>query len=484
MSTELAPPNGGGTSITKQGFDGASLEKRHETASTAVAAQAQAEITARYLMAMQRPRDDDNVRVRLLKECSRPSFAQRAFFSVQRGNKPGRITGAANRIEGLSVRFAEAAIRHMGNCMVSTRAVYDDAEKRIINVTVVDLETNAVHGKDVVIGKTVERRKLGQGQVALKTRTNSFGDVVFIVEATDDELLQKENALVSKTLRTEGLRLLSADSIEECEQKIIETIRSHDAKDPDSARKALADGFAMLNVMPSDLKAYLGHELAQCSPAQLTDLRGLFAAIREGETTWAEVMAGKAEASGKTEEPKAQEVAAAKPEGRAGRLTQKVKGPTASPPVDGDGAAVAQQPAATVAVTAAHPPQGAPKASAEPPDLFGPQPSQPPAKPVQQGAAANVEQSSTAAAAPVPTKPTSAPSIADERAAELARQADLASEWSKQDSVGVAVVVELANGKLFEGYTKSMGRMFGDMAVINIEGIDGPMPLNRVKRAT
>ena len=300
-----------GTSLERDGFGSREVEQRHETASTAIAAQAQAEIQARYVMAMQRPRDDDNVRVRLLKECSRPNFAKRAFFSLPKGNKPGRLTGTPGRIEGLSVRFAEAAIRMMGNILQSTRTVYDDDVKRMINVSATDLETNAVYGRDIIIEKTVERSDPKKGAVILGQRTNSAGSVVYIVQSTEDELLQKESALVSKMFRTEALRLLPADTIEECEQRIVATVTNEDAKDPTAARKAVIDFFASLNVMPDELKTYLGHAVEQCSPKELLELRGLAGAIRDGEVTWSEALnektagrAGTRDANGAAEAPK------------------------------------------------------------------------------------------------------------------------------------------------------------------------------------
>jgi|SRR5580692_23136 hypothetical protein len=479
-SQQMVPANGGGTNIARTGFGETSVETKRETAATAVAAQAQAEVQARYIVAMQHPRDDDNVRIRLLKECSRPGFAQRAFFSVQRGSKPGRLTGTPNRIEGLSVRFAEAAIRHMGNAMASTRSVYDDAEKRIVNVTVVDLETNSVHSKDIVVGKTVERRKLGQGQLALKTRTNTFGDTVYIVESTDDELLQKENALVSKTLRTEALRLLPADTLEECEQRIVATVKNEDAKDPDAARKALADGFASLNILPSDIKSYLGHDLAQCSPAQLTDLRGMFAAIREGETTWHEILAAKTEASATpSNEPGASAVQPAndgdKPKGRGSRLASQVRkdagapAAAATPAASTTPAATPTTPAATspaTPVTRVDPPQPQiqstpPKGGGQQPSMFSGQPTGPLQEPVIPPAV-------------IPQ------SIEDERKAWLAEQARMCSEWPGK--VGIPVTVTLANGQTSESYTTSMSRMFGDMAVVNVEGFASPLALTQLRR--
>jgi hypothetical protein len=502
MANEIVHANGGtGTSIARQGFGETSLEKRSETSTSAEAARAQAETNARYIMALQRPRDPDQVRVRLLRECSRPSFATRAYFSVQRGNKPGRMSGTPNRIEGLSVRFAEAAIRTMGNLMVTTRSVYDDDEKRIVAVNVTDLETNAGFGKDVVVSKTVERRKLQTNQLALRTRTNSYGDTIFIVEATDDEMLQKENALVSKTLRTEGLRLLSADTIEECEQKIIETVRNEDAKDPDAARKALADGFAGLNVMPADLKAYLGHDLAQCSPAQLSDLRGLYAAIREGETTWAEILADnspgsdQSTATGTTtgDQPAGGQPAATEaPKGRGSRLAGRVRAsggtaqttavagtastetPPAQPtPTAQPSAAPIQQPTSQT--------HGTPKTAAPAQvDFLGSQPT------TQQAVQAQTQPTTAQVTTPAPhivVPPAAKPQVTDdERQQRLQAQVSLKSNWP--NSAGVPVIVELAGNQTLETHTTTMARMHGEIAVVNVDGIDGPVALTQLTRIT
>lgn len=278
--------------IVREGFG--ETEKRGETASTMLAAQAQAAIQARYVMALQRPRNMDGVRVRLLRECERPGFAERAFYSLPRkGAKPGRLTRTPGRIEGLSVRFAEAAIRLLGNIAQSTRTIYDDDYKRLVNVSATDLETNAVYERDVVLEKTVERREIRDGDVVLGQRTNSTGAVVFVVQTTEADLLTKESALVSRMFRTEALRFLPSDIAEECEKQIVATVQSRDAKDPDCARKAVCDAFATVNVSPEALALYLGHDLALTTPQELTSLRGLFAALRDGQVTWADVLAEK-----------------------------------------------------------------------------------------------------------------------------------------------------------------------------------------------
>lgn len=289
--SNLAKREDTSSGIVREGFSGSEIERRNETSSTAIAAQARAEIEAQYVMAMERPRNPDAVRLRLLTDCRRPGFAARAFFSLPKGDKPGRITGIRNRIEGLSVRYAEAAIRHSGNIRQQTKTTYDDDFKRQLTVSAIDLETNAVYSRDLIIEKTVERKTPKDKAVILGKRTNSAGDEVYIVQATEDELLQKESALVSRAFRTLALRLVPADVLEECEQAIVTTIRDEHAKDPDAARKAIVESFSKLGVPPEQLAEYLGHDLGGCAPGEMLDLRGLYGAIRDGEVTWAEAHA-------------------------------------------------------------------------------------------------------------------------------------------------------------------------------------------------
>lgn len=253
-----------------------SLIVSHETAASAAAAQSKALVEARYTVAIARPRDMDAVREALLKECRRPSFA-----AVARYNKP-----IGRGVVGPSIRFAEAAIRCMTNIVVEEVTIYDDDEKRIIQVSVADLEANVPYTTSVTIDKTVERSSAKDGDEVLRKRKNSRNYDVFIVRATEDEILNKKNAILSKAIRTLSLRLVPGDIVDECMFTVVETQKNADAKDPDGARLKIVDAFAALNVTVADLKSYVGGDLNKLSPAELADLRALHATIKEGETTW------------------------------------------------------------------------------------------------------------------------------------------------------------------------------------------------------
>ena len=359
----VTPQPGG---VVRHALGATEMEVR-ETAAIAVAEREKAAIQAMFLVAQAHPRDWDNVRAKMLKDAQRYAFADAAIWELPRGGKT---------LTGPSIRFAEAAIRCMGNVFIDMQVTLDALDRRKVQVVIIDLENNVRFAREVQIDKTVERKKLPKDfdpSQVIATRSNSYGDKVFIVPATEDETTQKQAVQISKVIRTEGLRLLPGDILEEviaaCEATIAKGIKD----DPDAAKKKLADGFAKLNVTPADLASYLGHPLGQVSPAELVQLRAVYQAIAQGETTWHRVLQEKAEgAAAKVKAPTApsaqpveapSSAAAAQPEQKAEPLTEK-----AEPHDPVTGVVHEDPPAEAVATTAAPAPKAAP--AGDDPDSF------------------------------------------------------------------------------------------------------------------
>ena len=269
--------------IARQELGRQEIERTAETGTAALAAAAEAEVRAEYAIAKMDPREFDDVRVRLLQECRRPVFAE-----VARYNKP-----IGQGVRGFSVHFARAAARCMGWIKVSPRVVWDDPYKRISRVTVTDVERGVTHSRDVVVEKTVERSRLRDGQVALSTRTNSKGQPTFTVAATEEEMLGKQFNWESRAIRNCIMAHIPGDLQDEAQMVIEDTKRSAAKEDPEGTRKRVADGFAGLGIMPAGLKAYLGHDLASCTPAELTQLREVWNTLKQGEATWQDFMEAK-----------------------------------------------------------------------------------------------------------------------------------------------------------------------------------------------
>lgn len=279
--------------ITKSVGMSAVTERRGEQAITAMAAKSRAEVEARYVIALQRPRNLQASRINILEACRTPRFAEGAIYAKPVGGKA---------IEGLSIRFAEVALRAMGNICTECQIIWEDEEHRNIRISVTDLETNTTYCDDVTLGKTVERRQLKDGQTPISERLNSTGQKVFLVAATEDDMVVKVNAAKSKVIRNNGLRLIPHDILDEAESTIRETIRKG-GSDPKAAVNKLADAFASVGVGPVDLAQFLGNTLEACSPAQLANLRKIYTSVRDGEANWADYLDTKAgKASGQAEE--------------------------------------------------------------------------------------------------------------------------------------------------------------------------------------
>jgi hypothetical protein len=264
----------------------------YEITTAGSAAAAKAMIESRYYMALKNPRDWDDVRVQVLKECKRPAFAKNksAFY-----HKP-----IGRGVEGLGIRFVEVALRCMKNVLVEIPMIHEDERKEVFRVTVTDLESNITYPMDVKITKTVERSKPSEDGSYISVRKNSRGNDVYTIPANDDDILNKRLALISKAIRTLGLRIIPGDIQDEAEEMILRIRKDAAAEDPDGERKAICDGFASLGVRPSDLSAYLGHDIGSCSPAELVELRGLYGAIKDGEATWKTTMENKARTEANT----------------------------------------------------------------------------------------------------------------------------------------------------------------------------------------
>lgn len=249
--------------------------------------QAQAETMARYQMAFMLPRSWDGVQAKLLLACSNPDFAREAYY-----RKPA---GAGKFIEGLGIRFAELALQIMRNISIDTSPEMEDEFSAHYRMVIMDLESNTPVSETFKVEKTVERRGVKEGDTVISERTNSSGEKTYLIPATEDQFNTKLRAQMAKVKRTLVLSLVPAEVRAECLVRCKEVANSNDAKDPAAATKSIVAAFIGIGIDVPDLKEYLGKSPASATPLQVEELRGIFALIRDGELTWAEVMGAKRE---------------------------------------------------------------------------------------------------------------------------------------------------------------------------------------------
>lgn len=307
-----------GTSVERR-FGSEVVQTSGERASTAAAESAKALIQAKFIMALQRQRDIMNVRASILSACKRHGFAQAArYMKPQFGAKACGVQDCPKRqrpddwgnvkcnfVCGPSVRFADEAIKFLGNVDISQDVSYEDEDTRIVRVTALDLETNLSKSQTVSVRKVIERSKVRDGQEVIGERTNSKGQLVYLVKSSDDELMVKEANLCAKARRNQELQLLPQDIIEEAMDEVVKTLRAEVAKDPKAAVKATCDAFTTLGVSPAQLAEYLQHPVESCSPAEVDTLRKMYSSIKSGEASWADYMKPVEPVKPKVEQPPA-----------------------------------------------------------------------------------------------------------------------------------------------------------------------------------
>jgi hypothetical protein len=266
-----------------------------ELQAAGAAALQKATIEAKFTIALHNKRNVMDARSKLMEACRRPKFAEAALYSKPVGGR---------RIEGRSIRFAEAAIQMWGNIDISASTVWENEHQRLVKINVTDLETNTSYGDEILLNKTVERKFLKEGQYAISERLNSNNEKVYLVAATEDDLQNKLNSAKSKSIRNSGLRLIPEDIQEECTEVIRKTLAEGGGETPADRIKKICDAFQELGVKASDLEVYLEHSIDSVSPSELADLRTIYNTIRSGESKWSQYVESKINNTQGTAAPK------------------------------------------------------------------------------------------------------------------------------------------------------------------------------------
>jgi DNA-binding transcriptional MerR regulator len=241
-----------------------------ELAPTAAAAKKQFEIQSAIVLAKRFPRDEDQAFQKLMKACNRSSFAEDAEYSFPRGGQA---------VKGPSVFLAREAARVWTNIRYGLTITRDDQNSRQIQAWAWDLETNTKISAEDDFRKLIFRK--GKGWI----------------EPDERDLRELTNRRGAILIRNCVLQILPKDLIEDALETCRTTLRSNAAKDPDATRKKILLAFSELNVTAEMLAAYLGHPVAQSSPAEMADLRAVYKSISDGNTTWSDYIAGNSEAT-------------------------------------------------------------------------------------------------------------------------------------------------------------------------------------------
>jgi len=249
-------------------------------------------IQGSIIVAQKFKRNEDEIYQSLIMTCRRTSFAERGEYKYPRGNKKDENGNwVPNIISGPSVYLSRAAIRSWGNVEIGTTIIRDTEDERQIRSEVWDMQTNVRRYAEASFRKLIQRKKKdSKGK-------DIFPSVTEWVRPDERDLRELTNKHAAICERNAAIQLLPDDLIQDARMACRKTLMAESTQDPAEARRKVVMAFAELNVTVLELEKYLGHPLAQCSPVELTDLRQVFSAIKEGNATWAELMDAQEEAA-------------------------------------------------------------------------------------------------------------------------------------------------------------------------------------------
>lgn len=219
--------------------------QRHDSGN-AIAANAEArviaEVKAQVLMARQFPRDPRMCMDRILRECERPTLAEKATYTFPRGKET---------VSGPSIRLAEVLARNWGNCAAGLEVLERKSGtgavpgRSVMRAYAWDLETNAYIARQF---ETEHVRETQSGGYKL---------------TGDRDLYEIEANKGARRLRTCILQMIPGDvtqaAVDKCRWVLAQGIAPDMAdqkKRPELIQKTVAV-FEKMGVSRADLEDYL-----------------------------------------------------------------------------------------------------------------------------------------------------------------------------------------------------------------------------------
>lgn len=211
-----------------------------------------AEARGQIQLAKMFPRSNSEALSELVEACKNWDFAKSAFYSVP------------NRGSGPSIRFAEEVARCYGNFEYGHRELSRSKGKSEIEVFAWDKEKNNVSKRQI----TVEHiRDTKTGPKPLRDQADIDNR---IANVASKQMRGRILAIVPKTFVEMGLA--------ECRK----TLAGNNTQSMSEKISQMVVEFGEFGVRPDQITAYIGHNVDDCSVDDLTELFGVFNAIKQG----------------------------------------------------------------------------------------------------------------------------------------------------------------------------------------------------------
>lgn len=264
-TTVIAPSRG--TTVSETGLV-RQTETTAELQTTRDKQQVKAEIEAMIVMARHFPRNVDQAIVNINKLCSRPRFADGAFYQFPRGG---------TSVEGPSVNLARGIAAEWGNIKYGKRVIRDDGEEVTIEAFAWDMERNS-YVTDQASFKSLVQRKI-QGQTKW----------VKPDERDKRELVNKHGAISERNCL---LKILPRDVVDQAFDLCKDTVKNRTGKDREESIRNMLVAFSQYGVEKDQLEWWLADrrdsenaEIRSINADEMVALKGILTSVEDGNST-------------------------------------------------------------------------------------------------------------------------------------------------------------------------------------------------------
>lgn len=261
------PDDGRGTALRAPDFPAT-----REVGALAAMSREMHEIQASMMLARAYPRDQIKARGEILRQCGQASFAERALYTIKRGDEP--LTGA-------NVNLARMMAATWGHVHYGGRVLSTDDQWVHLQGFAWDMQTGARSTQEHKVRKRIFRR--GKGWID-----------------TDDERELRE--LVGRHIgfleRNCILRVIPEDvkseAVAACKGTRLAVAEGRLKKDRRSVIAQILVAFEKIGVTTEMLESYLGHSPDDLNAEEYADLRTVYNGLEDGTITRSEVFSEKA----------------------------------------------------------------------------------------------------------------------------------------------------------------------------------------------
>jgi hypothetical protein len=233
------------------------LQDQRNTQTDMMIARQSQEVQVAMLAAKKFPRDQVTAMARIKAACQRMSVATQAIYTYPRGGE---------RISGPSIRLAEVIAQNWGNIESGVIELDNHDGQSEMMAYAWDLETNARDSKIFTV-KHIREKKTGNVKLS--------GDRD-IYELTANFAARRKRACIMAVVPSDVVEM----AVRECKA----TIAAGDQRPTSEIVDGLLKAFKEMKVTKEQLEKFVGKSLAVATREDLTDLRGVYKAIKDGQS--------------------------------------------------------------------------------------------------------------------------------------------------------------------------------------------------------